>query len=78
LRIGSKPKGVMLSYAGRKVKGGRTIKASIGFFANLSAPATIQRGGATYHFAKWSQGGRRVQIYAIPAHRSIVRAIYKK
>jgi glucose/arabinose dehydrogenase len=78
LRIGSKPKGVMLSYAGRKVKGGRTIKASIGFLANLSAPATIQRGGATYHFAKWSQGGRRVQIYAIPAHRSIVRAIYKK
>jgi glucose/arabinose dehydrogenase len=78
LRVGSKPKGVELSYGGREIKGGQTIKASIGFLANLSAPATIQRGGATYHFAKWSQGGHRVQIYAIPAHRSIVRAIYKK
>jgi glucose/arabinose dehydrogenase len=78
LRIGSKPKGVMLSYAGSPIKGGRTIKASIGFLANLSAPEEIERGGASYHFDHWSQGGRRVQIYAIPAHGSIVRAIYKK
>jgi glucose/arabinose dehydrogenase len=78
LRIGSKPKHVELSYAGREVEGGTTIKASIGFLANLSAPEEIKRGGTTYHFVKWSQGGRRVQIYAIPAHGSIVRAIYKK
>jgi glucose/arabinose dehydrogenase len=78
LRIGSKPKGVELSYGGRQVKGGQTIKASIGFLANLSAPETITRGGVKYHFVKWTQGGRRVQIYAIPPHFSIVRAIYKK
>ena len=78
LRIGSKPKGVRLSYAGREVKGGRTIKAAIGFLANLSAPATIHRGNTTYRFDHWSQGGGRVQIYPVPAHGSIVRAIYKK
>ena len=58
-------------------KAPKVFKAAIGFFANLSAPATIKRKGRTYKFKKWTQGGKRAQIYEIPAEASRVRAIYK-
>jgi glucose/arabinose dehydrogenase len=77
LRIGSNLKGIKISYGGREVKVPTRFKAAIGFFANLSAPATVKRKGKTYKFDHWTQGGKRNQIYEIPVHASRVRAIYK-
>ena len=78
LKILSRPRGVELSYAGREVKAPKKVTAAVGFAANLAAPAEIKIGGTTYHFDRWSQGGRRVQIYTVPATKSTIRAIYKK
>jgi glucose/arabinose dehydrogenase len=77
LRIGTNLKGIKISYGGREIKAPARFKAAIGFFANLSAPATVKRKGRTFKFKKWSQGGKRNQIYEIPVHASRVRAIYK-
>jgi glucose/arabinose dehydrogenase len=79
LRIMSRPRGVELSYGGREVKAPKKIKAAaIGFAANLSAPAEAKVDGDTYNFVRWKHGGRRSQIYTIPAEASKVIAIYKK
>jgi glucose/arabinose dehydrogenase len=78
LKILSRPRGVELSYAGREVKAPKKLMAAVGFAANLAAPAEIKIGGTTYNFDRWSQGGRRVQIYTVPATKSTIRAIYKK
>jgi len=78
LKIKSKPRGVPLSYGGRKVKAPKTVDAAIGFVANLSAPTKVERGGHTYRFKRWTQGGKRVQNYVIPPHRSRIKAKYKK
>jgi glucose/arabinose dehydrogenase len=78
LKILSRPRGVELSYAGREVKTSKKVMAAVGFAANLAAPAEIKIGGTTYNFDRWSQGGRRVQIYTVPARKSTIRAIYKK
>jgi len=78
LKILSRPKGVELSYGGRDIKSPKKLQAAIGFAANLTAPAEVTIKGVTYNFDKWSQGGRRVQIYTIPDVKSTIRAIYKK
>lgn len=77
LRVGANLKDIKLSYGGRELKEPRRFEAAIGFDANLSAPATVMRNGREYRFDRWSQGGKRSQIYEIPAEPSRVRAIYK-
>jgi glucose/arabinose dehydrogenase len=77
LAIRSHPKGVKLSYGGRGVKAPLTVDAAIGFLANLSAPEQVTIKGRPYHFAGWSQKGKRVQIFPIPDHSDVVKARYK-
>ncbi|MGZ5340015.1 MAG: PQQ-dependent sugar dehydrogenase [Solirubrobacterales bacterium] len=77
LAIRSKPKGVKLSYGGRAVKAPLTVDAAIGFLANLSAPETATIKGREYHFAGWSQKGKRVQIFSIPDHETKILARYR-
>ena len=79
LKIRSRPAGVDLTYGGRELKAPKTLKAAaIGFAANLSAPEEAKVDGDTYNFVRWKHGGKRSQIYPIPAAPSTVVAIYKK
>ncbi len=78
LRIASNLKGVRLSYGGKGVKAPRRVDAAIGYRAPLSAPETVIHKGVAYRFAKWSQGGKRVQIHEIPDEASTVKAKYKR
>jgi glucose/arabinose dehydrogenase/PKD repeat protein len=57
---------VKLSYGGRTVKAPTKFEAAIGFHANLSAPATVRKGGVTYRFRRWKHGGDRSQVFTIP------------
>ncbi|MDP9227952.1 MAG: PQQ-dependent sugar dehydrogenase [Actinomycetota bacterium] len=66
LKIASNVRGVPLSYGGRTINAPKKLTAAVGFNANLSAPARFGR----FRFAGWSQGGRRVQIFEIPAKRA--------
>ena len=77
VKLGSKPGKVKLDYGGRTVKGGKRFETAIGFRANLSAPETIHSGGRTLHFRRWSQGGRRAQLFDVPAHDFKLKAKYK-
>jgi len=77
VKIESDIPGVTLTYGGRPVKAPRTVKAAVGFHANLSAPAIVRRGGRTFRFRGWSQGGARVQIFDVPAKNTTIEAEYK-
>lgn len=77
LSIRSKPKGVRLSYGGRAVKAPLTVDSAIGFLAELSAPDEVTVKGRPYHFAGWSQKGKRVQVFPVPDHDTTVRATFK-
>ena len=78
LKLVSKPKGVKLSYGGREVTTKKTVQAAIGFHANLSAPRRVEIDGEPYTFTGWSQGGRRVQLFTIPAERTVLKARYRR
>ena len=78
LKIRSNVSKVKVSYAGRTVKTPKKLTASIGFKASLAAPRRLVRGGKTFRFKRWSQGGRRVQGFQVPAAPTTVRAIYRK
>ena len=67
---------VKLSYGGRTVKAPDKFRAAIGFRANLSAPAQIRKGGRTFRFRRWSQGGGRSQVFRIPAKPKTLIARY--
>jgi PKD repeat protein len=69
---------VKLSYGGRTVKAPEKLRAAVGFRANLSAPPEVTKKGETFRFKRWSQGGRRVQGFQVPAAPTTVRAIYRK
>jgi glucose/arabinose dehydrogenase len=78
LRLRSNVGKVKLSYGGRTVKAPEKFEAAIGFRANLSAPARVTKGGFTYRFKRWSQGGRRTQVFTIPDERETLVAKYRR
>ena len=78
LKLVSKPRGVELSYGGREVTTKKTVQAAIGFRANLAAPRRVEIDGNPYSFTGWSQGGRRVQLFTIPAERTVLKARYRR
>lgn len=69
---------VKLSYGGRTLKAPEKFQAAIGFRANLSAPARVTNGGVTYRFKRWSQGGRRNQVFTIPDEAETLEAKYRR
>ena len=44
--------------------------SAIGYHTTISAPAQITRGGKTWTFAGWSDGGARAHDITIPATAS--------
>ncbi len=76
LKIASEPKGIKLSYGGRTIAAPKEVESAVGYRATLSAPATATIGGRQFRFAGWSQKGKRVQVYEIPAEESAVKAKY--
>ena len=69
---------VKLSYGGRTVRTPDKFEAAIGFRANLSAPATVQKGGVTYRFKRWSDGARRNRVFTIPDEPTKLVAKYRR
>ena len=77
LRLRTNVGKVRLSYGGRTVKAPEKLRAAIGFHANLSAPRQVRRNGRIFRFKRWSQGGRRNQVFTIPAKSTKLVAKYK-
>ncbi|MGH2922837.1 MAG: PQQ-dependent sugar dehydrogenase [Solirubrobacterales bacterium] len=69
---------VKLSYGGRTVKAPSKFDAAVGFHANLSAPKIVRKGGRLYRFNRWKQGGKRSQVFVIPARKGKLVAKYKR
>jgi glucose/arabinose dehydrogenase len=77
LMLESDVPGVRLSYGGRPISPPKRLTAAVGFHANLTAPARVSRGGRSFRFTGWSQGGSRVQIFDVPDKKTTLRAEYK-
>ena len=75
--LASSPAGVPLSYSGTQHVAPVTLTSAIGYHTTISAPAQITRGGRTWTFAGWSDGGARAHDITIPATASTVTAMFK-
>jgi hypothetical protein len=75
--LASSPAGVPLSYSGAEHVAPVTLTSAIGYHTTISAPAQITRGGKTWTFAGWSDGGARAHDITIPATASTVTATFK-
>jgi hypothetical protein len=69
---------VKLSYGGRNVRAPEKFRAAVGFEANLSAPARVRKKGRVFRFKRWSQGGRRSQVFTIPGKKKKLTAKYRR
>lgn len=77
LTLASSPAGVALSYSGTEHVAPVTLTTAIGYHTSVSAPAQITRGGETWTFAGWSDGGARVHDITVPATASTLTAAFK-
>jgi glucose/arabinose dehydrogenase len=75
--LASSPSGVPLSYSGTQHVAPVTLTSAIGYHTTISAPAQITRGGETWAFGGWSDGGARAHDITIPATTSTVTATFK-
>ena len=78
MRLRSNIGKVKLSYGGRTVRAPKKFRSAIGFRANLSAPAQVRKGNALYRFKRWSHGGRRSQVFEVPAKKKKLIAKYRR
>jgi glucose/arabinose dehydrogenase len=75
LEIASEPAGIQLSAGEETAAAPFPLTAIEGGNVSLSAPASVEIGGVTYFWVKWSDGGARV--HAIQANASSVdTAVY--
>ena len=76
LTLASEPPGVPLSYSGREYTAPAVLTSAVGYRTSISAPETVSRGGAVYHFSGWSDGGGRLHQIVVPAANRTLTARY--
>jgi glucose/arabinose dehydrogenase/PKD repeat protein len=66
LELSSSPSGAPLAYDDLQSTAPFSRNAAVGYRARLTAPETFERGGRTYRFVSWSDGGARTHSVSVP------------
>jgi PKD repeat protein/glucose/arabinose dehydrogenase len=77
LELASSPVGAPLAYVDDQRAAPFSLRPAIGYEAQLSAPETFVRGGRTYRFQGWSDGGTRNHEITVPAGSPQYTATYR-
>jgi glucose/arabinose dehydrogenase len=77
VRIDSSPEGAPIGYGALQQTAPYEKQSTIGLDLTLSAASTFSRGGTTYEFAGWSDGGERTHDLSVPAHDLALTATYR-
>jgi glucose/arabinose dehydrogenase len=76
LSLTSEPPGAPLVYHGVDLVAPASRQAAIGLRTTVSAAQRFTRGGTTYEFRSWSDGGARLHDITIPATALALKATY--
>jgi glucose/arabinose dehydrogenase len=76
VRLNSSPPGATVSYGGREFKAPRELVTAVGYETTVSASDPFELGGAIFGFTGWSNGGARVQDFAVPPGGAELTANY--
>ena len=78
VRLESSPSGAAVSYGGRQYTAPQELETAIGYRTTISASTPIELGGAIFDFTGWSNGGARVQNFAVPEDGAELTASYSE
>ena len=74
LTLASSPPGATLSYSARGYLAPATVTSAIGYRTSVVRAGDADRGGATYVFDSWSDGGERSHQFVIPGDDTTLTA----
>jgi PKD repeat protein len=77
VELASSPPGAPLAYDDRELPAPYSTEAAVGYRAQITAPQTFERGGRTYRFAGWSNGGARSHSVQVPPGSPQFTATYR-
>jgi PKD repeat protein/glucose/arabinose dehydrogenase len=78
LELSSSPPGAPLAYEDVQAPAPFSRDAAVGYRPRLTAPDTFQRGGRTYRFVAWSDGGTRTHQIEVPEGSPQYTATYRR
>lgn len=77
LELASSPPGAPLAYVDRQEPAPFSQDTAVGYRAQITAPETFDRGGRTYRFVNWSDGGARTHVITVPHGSPQYTATYR-
>jgi glucose/arabinose dehydrogenase len=77
LELASSPPGAPLAYVDRQEPAPFSQEAAVGYRAQITAAETFERGGRTYRFVSWSDGGARSHAISVPEGHPQLMATYR-
>jgi hypothetical protein len=78
VRLSSSPPGAPVSYGGREFKAPQDLVTAVGYETTVSAGDPFELGGAIFDFTGWSNGGARVQSFAVPPGGAELTVSYRR
>ena len=78
VRLESSPSGAAVSYGGRQYTAPQELETAIGYRTTISASTPFELGGVIFDFTGWSNGGARVQNFAVPEDGAELTASYSE